>query len=100
MTHRNPASNGVALGRKAATPMGESEAQDLAETLRRQVSAERELSEQLRQHAGEWVAVRNHEIVAHARTLEELMGKVRGTEGEEEVEVFEVSTDVEAVYLL
>lgn len=78
--------------------MSESDPQDMAEALQRQISAERALSERLRQHAGEWVAVRNHEVVAYAPTLEELMEKVRGTEQEEAVEVFEVSTEPQSVF--
>jgi hypothetical protein len=78
--------------------VSDTDPQDMVEALRRQVAAERELSERLRQHAGEWVAVRNHKVVEHAPTLEELMEKVRGTQQEEEVEVFEVSTEPESVY--
>jgi Family of unknown function (DUF5678) len=78
--------------------VSESDPQDMADALRQQIAAERELSTRLREHAGEWVAVRNHEVVAHAPTLEELMERVRGTEGEETVEVFEVSTEPESVY--
>jgi Family of unknown function (DUF5678) len=68
---------------------------DMAEVLRQQISAERELSKRLLQYAGEWVAVRNHDVVAHASTLEKLMELVSGTE--ETVEVFEVSAEPEAV---
>jgi hypothetical protein len=67
----------------------------MADALRQQIAAERELSARLREHSGEWVAVRDHEVVAHASTLEELMERV-GTE--ETVEVFEVSTEPETVY--
>jgi hypothetical protein len=70
----------------------------MGDALRQHIAAERELSTRLREHAGEWVAVRNHEVVAHAPTLEELMERVRGIEGEETVEVFEVSTEPETVY--
>jgi hypothetical protein len=70
----------------------------MAEALRQQIAAERTLGERLRQHAGEWVAVRNHQVVAHAPTLEELMETVRDTEQEEEVEVFAVSAEPESVY--
>jgi hypothetical protein len=70
----------------------------MAEALRKQVAAEQKLSKRLREHAGEWVAVRNHKIVAHAPTLEALMENVRGTEDAKEVEVFEVSTETESVY--
>jgi hypothetical protein len=69
----------------------------MAEVLRQQISAERDLSDRLLKYAGEWVAVRNHEIVAHAATLEALMETVSDTTGEEQVEVFEVSPDPSAV---
>jgi hypothetical protein len=71
--------------------------EDMAEVLRQQVKAERDLSKRLLKYAGEWVAVRNHEIVAHAPTLEELMELVRETQQEEAVEVFEVSSEPESV---
>jgi hypothetical protein len=48
----------------------------LLEAVRRQVDAEQRLSERLPEHAGEWVAVRDHEVVAHAATLHELMAEV------------------------
>ena len=72
---------------------------DIAEALRQQIAAEGELAERLREHAGEWVAVRHHEVVAHAPTLEELMERVRGTGQEASVEVFGVSGDPESVLL-
>jgi hypothetical protein len=78
-------------------PVSDYPQDDMAEVLRQQISAERELSEQLLRYAGEWVAVSNHEIVAHAATLEQLMEIVSGTNEEEAVEVFEVSTDPTAV---
>jgi hypothetical protein len=78
--------------------VSETDREDMADVLRQQVAAERELSERLRQHAGEWVAVRNHKIISHAPTLDELMEKIRGTEDEETAEIFEVSKDPAAVY--
>jgi hypothetical protein len=70
--------------------------EDLAEVLRQQVTAERDLSKRLLEYAGEWVAVREHKVVAHAPSLEQLMELV-GDKPEETVEVFEVSTEPEAV---
>lgn len=72
---------------------------NIAETLRQQIAAEAELAERLREYAGKWVAVRNHEVVVHAPTLEELMEKVHGTGQEASVEVFEVSDGPESVLL-
>jgi hypothetical protein len=69
----------------------------MAEVLRQQISAERDLSKRLLEYAGEWVAVRNHEVVAHAPSLEKLMELVSDTQGEATVEVFEVSPEPEAV---
>jgi hypothetical protein len=49
--------------------------------------AEATLAKELGQYAGEWVAVREHGVVAHARTLQELREQI----GEQEVEgVFKV----------
>jgi len=72
---------------------------DIAKALRQAIAAEAELAKRLREYAGEWVAVRNHEVVAYAPTLEELMEKVHGAGQEASVEVFEVSDDPESVLL-
>jgi phosphohistidine phosphatase SixA len=77
--------------------MSENLGEDMAEALRRQISAERDLSKRLLEHAGEWVAVRNHEVVAHAPTLEELMESISGEDEQEQVEVFEVATEPNSV---
>ena len=45
-------------------------------TVADRVNAEKDLARQLEQHAGRWVAVRGHEIVAVADTPKELHGKV------------------------
>jgi hypothetical protein len=78
--------------------VNESDPREMADVLRQQIAAERELSTRLRDHAGEWVAVRDHDVVAHAQTLEELMERVRDTKEEGTVEVFEVSTEPESAY--
>jgi hypothetical protein len=98
MAYRTFVGNGVALEGGRRTAVSDTDPQDMSEALQEQVAAERELSERLRQHAGEWVAVRNHKVVAHAPTLEELMENVRDTNQEEEVEVFEVSIEPDSVY--
>ncbi len=59
-------------------------------TVAEQITAEEELSRELSHHAGEWVAVSGHKIVAHAATIEELLEQA--TE-QPEVEVFQVSDD-------
>ncbi len=54
------------------------------------VQAERRLGDTLDQYPGEWVAVRDHEVVAHDATLEALLEQI---EASEEVEVFQVAED-------
>lgn len=59
----------------------------LVEVLHREVQAEKDLSLGLAKYAGKWVAVRNHEIVAAADTLDDLLPIIE----DEDVEtVFEV----------
>jgi hypothetical protein len=48
-----------------------------------QIKAEQALAEQLSEYAGEWVAVCNHTIVAHADTLDQLREQIE----QEEIEV-------------
>jgi hypothetical protein len=50
--------------------------------LDQELEAEKALAEELRRYAGEWVAVREHQVVAHAASLEELLEQI----SEEEVE--------------
>ena len=45
----------------------------LDEALHREVQAERDLSRQLEGYIGKWVAVREHEVVHYADTLEQLL---------------------------
>lgn len=56
----------------------------VAEILHREVQAERELSKKLAAHSGRWVAVRDHEIVADAETLDALLAII----DPEDVEAF------------
>jgi Family of unknown function (DUF5678) len=65
------------------------------EALTRQVEAERELSTRLDEYMGEWVAVRNHEVVAHANTLEQLLDIIDPKNVDA---VFEVSEPVGAAF--
>ena len=59
----------------------------LTEVLQEQVRAERSLSERLGPYSGKWIAVRDHDIVADAETLDDLLAEL----GDEEYEaVFEV----------
>jgi Family of unknown function (DUF5678) len=56
------------------------------------LEAERELGLSLGQYSGEWVGVRDHEIVANAATLEELIERLEAA-GETEVEAIQVPAD-------
>ena len=46
--------------------------------LSRHVEAEKELSDELRKYAGQWVAIRDHAVVANAASPEELLAKIEG----------------------
>lgn len=70
---------------------------DMAEVLREQVRAEKELGRRLGGFVGEWVAVRNHDVVAHAPSPDELMELIRD---QEDVEIFQVSADENVVFFL
>lgn len=58
----------------------------VAETIR----AEEQLASKLETYAGEWVAVRDQAVVAHADELEQLLERIEGTEVEA---VFQVAED-------
>jgi hypothetical protein len=62
-------------------------------TVAEQVAAERTLAHTLDQYSGQWVAVRDHAVVANAATLEELHGQ---GERQGKVEIFRVATDPHA----
>ena len=48
-------------------------------TLTREIAAEETLGRTLRQFVGSWVALREHKVVAVARTLNALLNKIEGT---------------------
>jgi hypothetical protein len=52
----------------------------LSEALQEQVRAEVQLSRRLADFKGKWVAVRNHEVVDDADTLDELVERVETDE--------------------
>jgi hypothetical protein len=62
---------------------------DMAEVLRQRVRAQKELAERLQDFGGQWVAVKDEEIVAHADSLADLLETV----DPDEVEVFEVAKE-------
>jgi hypothetical protein len=48
-----------------------------AAELKKAVNAERRLSQRFDEFKGEWIAIRDHKIVAHAKTISDLVGEVR-----------------------
>jgi aryl-alcohol dehydrogenase-like predicted oxidoreductase len=58
-------------------------------TVAEQVAAERELADTLDQYSGQWVAIRDHAVVASAETLEELREQIEAQD--ESVEIFRVA---------
>jgi hypothetical protein len=77
-----------ALIRKAVR-MDDPTTPDMAEVLRERVRAQKQLAGQLQDFAGQWVAVKDEEIVAHADSLADLLEIV----DPDEVEVFEVAKE-------
>lgn len=73
-------------------PMDNEERLDMAEVLQKQVEAERQLSQELERYVGRWVAVRNHEVVADAETLDVLLNEVEPDSVESVFEVVEQGT--------
>jgi hypothetical protein len=67
---------------------------NMLDDLQEQVAAERQLNEALKDYAGQWVAVRKHEVVSHADSLDELMAQIEPDEVES---VFRVAEDQQAV---
>jgi hypothetical protein len=61
-------------------PHNDPEEMSLSEVLQEQVRAEVRLSRLLAQYRGKWVAVRNHEVVEDADTLDELVDRVETDE--------------------
>lgn len=64
----------------------------LSDVLMDQVRAERELAAQLEQFKGEWVAVRDHHVVANAPSLDDLMRQVDTDDVDAVFEVAEVTS--------
>jgi hypothetical protein len=66
-------------------------------TVAEQVAAEQELADTLDEYKGQWVAIRDHTVVANADTLGELRGKIESEVSEQdEVEIFRVAADPHA----
>ena len=63
-------------------------------TVAEQIAAEQVLGHTLEQYGGQWVAIRQHELVASAPSLDKLLVKVQ--DQLQEVEVFEVAEDPNA----
>lgn len=64
-----------------------------ATKLEEEVRAEEVLSQRLGEYAGEWVAVRNHKVVAHKETLNALMDEIDANQVEG---IFQVPEDKNA----
>lgn len=63
-------------------------------TLQREIAAEQALGGTLERFAGSWVALREHQVVADAPTLDELLRKIEGMPVEG---VMQVPTDHDTV---
>ena len=63
-------------------------------TVAEQIAAEHNLGTRLDQYAGQWVAIRDHEVVVAAATLGELLEQI-GEEGNE-VEILQVARNPHA----
>jgi hypothetical protein len=46
--------------------------------LERHIKLERRLASMLEQYAGQWVAVRDHAVIAHAKTAKQLDDRLQG----------------------
>ncbi len=68
----------------------------MPESLQEAIEAERQLAAHLPDFVGEWVAVRHHQVVAHAETPAQLLETV----DRDEVAVFQVRTEPDAVWIL
>lgn len=67
-------------------------------TVAEQVHAEEELSRQLFQYAGKWVAVIDHDVVQDAATWDELLERLDERQ-RERAELFHVSEHPDALHL-
>ena len=68
----------------------------MPESLQEAIEAERQLAAHLPDFAGEWVAVRHHQVVAHPETPAQLLE----TADRDEVVVCQVRTEPDAVWIL
>lgn len=72
--------------------MADSDPRDISVVLMEQVRAERELAGRLSDYKGQWVAVRGHQVVANAPTLDDLMERVDVDDVDAVFEVAEVDS--------
>lgn len=63
----------------------------------RRIQAEEQFGVQLMDYAGQWVAVRGHEVFKYAATLDDLIERLEGHETE--VKIFRVPEHPEAACL-
>ena len=59
-------------------------------TVAEQIAAETELNDRLAEYAGQWVALRDHKIVAVADSLKDLHAQIQDSS---EIEVVQVADD-------
>jgi hypothetical protein len=60
-------------------------------TVADQLKAEQGLGDTLREYAGQWVAIRDYEVVASAESLDELLDQIEGES--EDTTVLQVTED-------
>lgn len=66
-------------------------------TVAEQIAAEEKLGDVLGQYAGKWVAVEDHQVVASADSLEQLLEQIPEHEVSQ-VEVFQAAEDSSACF--
>lgn len=58
--------------------------------LEREIAAEEALAEELKKYAGEWVAVRQHDVIVHAASLDQLLEQISEEEASSADAIFQV----------
>jgi hypothetical protein len=66
--------------------------------LKREIAAEEALAKKLENYAGEWVATRQHEVIAHASSLDELLEQISPEEASSAEGIFQVPEAGAACY--
>lgn len=66
--------------------------------LEREIQDETVLAEELEKYAGEWVAVRQHSVMAHATSLDELLEQITEEQASGADGIFQVPESRAACY--